>query len=188
MALSVRFFQAPLHMTFLSDKEGRPIYEPRDYVRIEIPGMVANVVETLVSEEHKRAHPLEWAQYLNEKSTGEFSEYQGTLLSAWPLLNSAQVLEMRHYKFYTVEQIADASDQQIQGIGMLAGMSPLSLRDKAKAWLGNAKGQADVNNAASELAKRDEQIATMQMHMDALMKKVEDMSRPKVGRPAKEPA
>jgi hypothetical protein len=163
MALSVKFYQRPEHMTFLSDKEGRPIYEPRDYVRIEIPGMVANVVDTLANEDHKRAHPMEWQHYLNTKAAGEVPDYRGTLLSEWPQLNSAQVMEMKHYKFYTVEQVADASDQQIAGIGMLAGMSPLSLRDKAKAWLSKA-----TPDLTAELAKRDEQIAELKAMVEQL--------------------
>jgi hypothetical protein len=152
-------------MEFKSEAEGRPIHEMRDYVRIEIPGIVANVVDTLAAEHHKREHPMAWAQYLNEKEAGQgFSEHQGTLLASWPQLNAAQVLEMRHYKFHTVEQIAEASDQQISNIGMCAGMHPLSLRDKAKAWLASAKGGAETSERDAlkkELEELKAQVAAM---------------------------
>ena len=182
MSLAVKFYQKPEFMSFLSDKEGRPIYEPRDYVRIEIPGMVANVVDTIASEHHKREHPIEWAQYCNEKAEGVYSDAQGTLLSDWPQLNTSQVQELKHYKFYTVEQIAEASDQQIQSIGMLAGMSPLSLRDKAKAWL----AKANTPDLSAELKKRDDQIAELMAMVQKLAgdrgEEVETPKRPR-GRP-----
>lgn len=164
----------------MSDKEGRPIFDLRDCVRIEIPGVVANVVDTIAGDHHKREHPNEWTQYLLEKESGNFSEHQGTLLSSWPQLNAAQALEMKHYKFYTVEHVAGASDAQIMAIGMLAGMSPLSLRDKANAYLAAAATRKEDTSLRDELAKRDQDIAELRQML-------EDM-RPKAGRPKKEVA
>lgn len=195
MAVSVKFYQRPHYMEFKSDAESRPIHEMRDYVRIEIPGIVANVVDTLANETHKREHAVQWHQYLIEKETGVFSEHQGTLLSEWPQLNAAMALEIKHYKFHTVEQIAEASDQQIQAIGMLAGMSPLSLRDKAKAWLAKAVETDKEADSKAEVAKRDEQILAMQAQLQALMQIVQaapvgDVVRAvknKGGRPKKPP-
>jgi len=188
MALSVKFYQRPEFMAFLSDKEQRPIHEMRDYVRIEIPGMVANVVDTLAGPHHKQEFAVQWAQYVAEKATGDFSEHQGTLLSSWPQLNAAQVLELRHYKFYTVEQISEASDQQIQSIGMLAGMSPLSLRDKAKAWLGNAQMKEAESGAAAERDALKAELAELRAMI--LKSKPDDdepetVDAPRRGRPPK---
>ena len=75
---------------------------------------------------------------------------------------------MKHFKFYTVEQIANASDAQLNTIGMAAGMSPFALRDKAKAFLSSAKDTALVQQQADELSKRDEIIARMQAQIAEL--------------------
>lgn len=183
MALFVKFYSRPVFNAFQSDKESRPIHDMKDFVRIEIPGIVANVVDTFADDTHKREHPIEWARYLQEKETGITAEHVGTLLANWPQLNAAQALELKHYKFYTVEGIAEASDAQVEAIGMAAGMAPRSLRDKAKAWLANAKGKADDSVLAGELAKRDSEIAELRAMVEKLA------SQPnKGGRPKKETA
>jgi hypothetical protein len=51
---------------------------------------------------------------------------------------------------------------------MAAGMSPLALRDKAKAYLGSAKDTALVQQQADELSKRDEIIARMELQIAEL--------------------
>lgn len=183
--LAVRFYQREMENEFLTSKEGRPIKYMADFVRIEIPGDMTSIIDTFVNEDHKRRFPLEWAQYLNEKAEGKLEgEVQGTLLRDWPLLTSAQASELRHFKFYTVEQIANASDQQIMQIGMLVGMSPLAFRDKAKAFLANAKDSSLVQAQADELRKRDQEIADLKHQMEMLMRKMEE-DKPKRGRPAK---
>ena len=70
-------------------------------------------------------------------------------------------------KFYTVENIADASDAQLQRIGMLAGMSPHSFRDKARLFLTKAKGLADDSKREEELATLREENAKIKAETDA---------------------
>lgn len=184
--LAVRFYQKEMENAFLTQKEGRPIKYMADFVRIEIPGDMTSIIDTFVNEDHKKRFPFEWAQFLNEKMEGKLDgEVQGTLLRDWPLLTSAQASELRHFKFYTVEQVANASDAQIQQIGMLVGMAPFAFRDKAKAFLSGAKDSALVQSQAEELRKRDQEIADLKAQMEMLMRKVE-ADKPKRGRPAKE--
>jgi hypothetical protein len=83
---------------------------------------------------------------------------------------------LKHFKFYTVEQVAQASDAQLGAMGMAAGMSPLALRDKAKAFLSSAKGTALVQQQADELRKRDEEIAAVKAQLAELAQK---MNQPK---------
>jgi hypothetical protein len=77
-------------------------------------------------------------------------------------------------KFYTVESIANASDQQLQRMGMAAGMSPYAFRDKAKSYLNLASNSAEtdkraqeINNLKEELAKKDEENAKIKAETDA---------------------
>jgi hypothetical protein len=74
----------------------------------------------------------------------------------------------------TVESIANASDLQLQRIGMIAGMSPHAFRDKAKSFLNlasesaeAAKRDEEINQLKQELAKKDEETAKIKAETDA---------------------
>ena len=163
--LNVKFYQKAIQNNFKSNLEGRPIMEMRDFILIEVPGNQTLSIDTFAQDEDKKRFPIEWARYQNEKTDGDI---EGTLLNDWPVLNAATAAELKHFKFYTVEQIANASDAQLNTIGMAAGMSPFALRDKAKAFLSSAKDTALVQQQADELSKRDEIIARMEAQIAEL--------------------
>jgi hypothetical protein len=150
-----------------------------DFVRIEIPGNQLSIIDTFVNNSHKAQFPTQWALYLNEKADGNHNpdNVQGTLLRDWPILNAAQATELKHFKFYTVEQVANASDQQLMAIGMTAGMSPLALRDKAQAFLENAKDSSFAQKQAEELNLRDQQIADLKAQMERMAKMMEEKAK-----------
>lgn len=166
--LAVRFYQREMDNQFQTGVEGRPIKYMADFVIIEVPGDRNTIIDTFARDEHKTRFPVQWARYQNEKSDGG-SEIQGTLLRDWPILNAAQAGELKHYKFYTVEQVASASDEQISSIGMMVGTSPLAFRDKARAFLANAKDSALVQQQADELRIRDKEIDGLKQQMQELL-------------------
>jgi hypothetical protein len=73
--------------------------------------------------------------------------------------------------------VANASDQQLMAIGMTAGMSPLALRDKAQAFLENAKDSSFAQKQAEELNLRDQQIADLKAQMERMAKMIEEKSK-----------
>ena len=85
-------------------------------------------------------------------------EVIGTPLSEWPLVSKSQAEELRGMKFQTVESIANASDQQLQRIGMAAGMSPYAFRDKAKAFLNLATNAAETDKREAEINALKEEL------------------------------
>ncbi len=163
--LNVKFYQRAVQNNFKTSLEGRPIMEMRDFILIEVPGNQTLTIDTFASDEDKKRFPIEYARFQNEKTEGDI---EGTLLNDWPVLSAAIAAELKHFKFYTVEQIAGASDSQLNTIGMAAGMSPFALRDKAKAFLSSAKDTALVQQQADELSKRDEIIARMEAQIAEL--------------------
>ena len=171
--LNVKFYQKAINNEFKSALEGRPIMEMRDFIIIEVPGNNLSVIDTFAADEHKTRFPIQWARYQNEKTDGDV---EGTLLHDWPILNAAVAAELKHFKFYTVEQVAAASDAQLNTLGMAAGMSPLALRDKAKAYLSGAKDTALVQQQADELRKRDDELAALKAQLAELASK---MNQPK---------
>ena len=111
---------------------------------------------------------------------GEHQDFIGTPIEQWPLVTRSQADELKGIKFRTVEDVANCSDQQLQRIGMIAGMSPHSFREKAKAFLNLASDSADVAQREAELqalreendkikAETEAKLAAMQEQMTAIL-------------------
>jgi hypothetical protein len=129
-------------------------------------------IDTYARDSHKQRFPKQWLQY--QASQDSSSDMMGTPLEQWTLISQSQAQELKGIKFYTVESIANASDYQLQRIGMIAGMQPHSFRDKAKSYLNLATETADaskrdeeINQLKQELAKKDEETAKMKAETDA---------------------
>ena len=178
--LAVQFYLRSLPDEFQSEKQGRPIFRDCDFVKIFVPGDPTTVLDVMVREDHKARFPLHWAHYQN-KHGGDPKEI-GTPLSQWSRLTPSQCEELRAIKFYTVESIASASDQNLQRIGMLAGMSPYKFRDHAILFLRMAAGEAVASEAeervkaleAANLKLKEDmaaQMAEMQAQIKALLPK-----------------
>lgn len=173
-ALVVKFYSRAVHQPFRSTQEGRPIYEDVDYIQIFTPGNQLNIIDTPVRVEHKARFPQQWAHYQAGKGTGM---EVGTPVNQWPFLSAAQAEEFRALKFFTVEQLSNASDLQLQNLGMVGGMNPMMIRDRAKAFLGLAAGNAPTEKLAQENSELKAQMAELQRQMQAVL----------AGRPAPEP-
>lgn len=165
----VRFYQREVKDNFKSAQEGRPIYYMADFVRIEIAGNQYSIIDTFANEGHKKAYPMQWARYENEKKELGDDDISGTLLSDWPILSSAQVRELKHYHFYTVEQVANASDAAVEKITMVVGMSGFSFREKAQNYLKRAKDSSVLDAQNEELRKRDAEIEALKAQMSELV-------------------
>ena len=191
--LAVQFYKKSVKQDIASDEAGRPIFKEFDFVRIMIPGDNLTEIDTYAQESHKQRFPRQWAHYQNQVANHQ--DIVGTPLEQWPQVTRSQAEELRGLKFHTVESIAECSDQQLQRIGMVAGMSPHNFRLKAKAYLNLANDSAEVAQREAEMQalkeenakvklEADEKLAKMQEQMDALMAMVAE-KKPK-GRKPKE--
>ena len=140
--LAVRFYKKAMKQEDESIAAGRPIFKDFDFVNIVVPGNGLTEIDTYAREEHKKRFPRQWAHYMNTQ--GQETKEEGTPIEEWPLVTRAQAEELRGRKFRTVESVAHAADQNIQSIGMIAGMSPFSFRDKARAFLNLASESAEA--------------------------------------------
>ena len=189
--LAVQFYKRSVKQDIASDEAGRPIFKEFDFIRIMIPGDNLTEIDTYAQESHKQRFPRQWAHYQNQVAGHE--DIIGTPLDQWPQVTRSQAEELRGLKFYTVEAIADCSDQQLQRIGMVAGMSPHNFRLKAKAFLNLANDSAEVAHREEELqalrqendkikAETDAKLAAMQEQMSALLAAVAEKT-PKTRKP-----
>jgi len=101
--------------------------------------------------------------------TGTWSHHAaaqiGTPLTQWLTdapadINRDQVAELNILKFVTVEQLALASDNQLQRVGM----GGIGLREKARAYL-NRKNRTETN---AELADTKAQLAELKAQLAEL--------------------
>lgn len=178
--LQVRFYKRPVQQEQESIEAGRPIYKEFDFVHICVAGDTLTEIDTYVLPSHKTRFPIQWAQYQNRVGASE-PDVIGTPVAEWPLVSKSQAEELRALKFYTVESIANASDQQLQRIGMAAGMSPYAFRDKAKSFLNLATSSAEtdkrdqeINSLKEELAKKDAETAKIKAETDAKLAQMQD--------------
>jgi hypothetical protein len=189
--LAVQFYKKTMKQEDASAEAGRPIFKEFDFVRIMIPGDNLTEIDTYAQESHKQRFPRQWAHYQNQVAGHQ--DIVGTPLDQWPLITRSQAEELRGLKFHTVESIADCSDQQLQRIGMIAGMSPHNFRLKAKAFLNLASDSAEVAQREAELqalraendkikAETDAKLSKMQEQMEALLAAVAEKT-PKTRKP-----
>lgn len=195
--LAVRFYSKPIKNEFMSNKEGRPIFEDRDMITIYVPGDNTLTVDAEVREDHKARFPMQWAHYQNRHS--DDPKNIGTPISEWPLVTPAMAEELRALKFYTVESIAMASDNQLQSLGMKAGMNPHTFRDRAKNYLSVANSEASVSERDAEIKRLIEENASIKADTDVKIKEMQEQmaqilaavgannSTSKGGRPRKQP-
>ncbi len=170
--LIVKFYKRAMKQEYESMDAGRPIFKDFDFVRNMVPGDNLTEIDTYAQESHKQRFPRQWLQY--QASQDSSSEIHGTPVEQWPLISQSQAQELKGVKFMTVESIADASDLQLQRIGMIAGMSPHAFRDKARTFLNLAtetaeasKRAEEINALKQELAKKDEETAKLKAETDA---------------------
>jgi hypothetical protein len=163
--LAVQFYKKSVKQNEASDEAGRPIFKEFDFVRIMVPGDNLTEIDTYAQESHKQRFPRQWAHYQNQ--VGSHQDIVGTPLEQWPQITRSQAEELKGLKFHTVESIADCSDQQLQRIGMVAGMSPHNFRLKAKAFLNLANDSAEVAHREAELAQVKEENAKIKAETDA---------------------
>ena len=176
MALDSDIYNADshLHVEFYLNEDGEFKANPKEFVRIIVPGDKTNVVDQPVREDHKERFPR---QYLYWKMQNTDASAIGTPLSQWHTdtpeeFNSHQMAELQILKFQTVEQLATATDAQLQRVGMGAS----GLREKARLYLTSKnKTQSDT-----ELEETRAQLKQLQEQMAMLME------TRKPGRPRKE--
>lgn len=163
---------AHLHVEFYLNEQTD--YKGAEFIRIIVPGDKTNIVEQPVRDDHKERFPR---QYLFWKMKNNDASAIGTPLNQWHKDNpdefgSNQMAELEIMKFQTVEQVATATDAQLQKIGMGA----VGLRERARHYI----AKKNRNDSAGELEDTRNQLKALQAQMNALMQ------TKKMGRPRKE--
>jgi uncharacterized protein YoxC len=168
--LFVRFFNHPHPHKQKTLEEGRPIFEDRAYIEIIVPGDRGNSVNRPVRDQDKRRFPRLWQQF----QQGANQTQIGTPLEAWPGITRAHVEELKYFKIFTVEQLAQVPDniaQRFMGINVL--------QQKARDFIEASKGMAMTDEMRNELSKKDAQINALTQAIQDLTEVVGELKNSK---------
>lgn len=157
--LWVQFTVKPMHRPFDSNSQNRPIFGDETWIEIRIPGNPHLTIERPIEPGDNFRFPRQWAYF--QQTHGPEGQNVGTPLTQWPMLKPSQIEELKALRFYTVEQVAFASDEQLKSMGMGPGMSPPAFRERAKLYLETAKDGALAVRQQEELKKRAAEIEDM---------------------------
>jgi hypothetical protein len=170
----VRFYKKPILNKEKTKTEGRPIYEPAEYVEIHIPAEPQNVVNSPVQEKHKARYPQQYEAFLKDQDQDAAS---GTLLSAWGMLTPERIEELKYFKIVTVDQLSSVSDVNMGKLGPKARQE----REAAKNFLDAAKGNAPVMKLQAQLEEKDARLQALEEQLKELAAQVQAQQKPQQG-------
>ena len=139
------------------------------FIRIMVPGDKNTIFEAAVTEAHKQRFPRQWmAWQISEGQIGGEEDIPGWKITDWEEIAPEMARDLLYMRFQTVEQLAGATDRQLQGIGI----GGIGLREKARVALRNKMGAETKEALEAERLEKEElkkQMAEMQEQMKALL-------------------
>lgn len=157
--LLVEFVDDAVHQPFESNLAGRAIYKQVAFISIIYPGDKTKKTYRPATEQDKARFAAQWTFF--EKGMG--AEQQGTPITQWNYLSKSQALELKHMGFWTVELLANATDQTISSF-----MGGMGLREQAKAFLTSSAGDSKHTSLVAENEQLKAKLSAMSDRMDAL--------------------
>lgn len=162
-ALHVVFYTRTTPNPFLTEQTGSQKFQDETFIRILIPGRNDLTIDEPAREDHKKRFPHQWAVFMNTQS--EAGQVTGTPVTEWPSISRSMAEDLKGKRFYTVEQIAECSDGQIQALGMDGNV----LRQKARAFLKVAKDTALAQQQAAELERKQKEMEDLKASIPAMI-------------------
>lgn len=156
--LIVTFENFPVLNEARSREANRPIYDDMEVCRIRMGGdrLQAPVfpawAEAPGGGENEDGYivPMTYAEKYAEQyrkfKAGEVQTKEGTPIEALTFLSAAKVKELKALNIYTAESLASLEGASLKSLGQ----GGLEWKTKAKAYLDNAAGSANVTKLASE--------------------------------------
>lgn len=162
---TVTFYARDVPNPARSTEVGYPVFEAKDYVRIETPGEKEGIPVYPATEEYKRRYPAEWEAYSQKRAPTPTGMPLAILFPQFPEIVAA--LEFANVR--TVEQLAELSDTAKQNIGLGAhewqqkAIDFLKVAEKTHDYHALKKNQETLE---ATIAKQQAQIVAMQMKLN----------------------
>lgn len=140
--------------------DGRKTYKMVERVKVIMPGNGTTIPVFNVTDEHRER----WPEAYDAFKKGIEPDLNGTPLEEWAILNKAQVLELKSMLIRTIEDVASLPDTAVQRIGR----GGYALRERALAYLNEAKEQELVTRVTAENEVMREQIAVLARQVEEM--------------------
>ena len=164
----VWFFRKSIQNNYLSEQEGRPIFEAQDFVHIQEPGE-RDYTERQARQDDMHRWPERWQAYQDGREQEQAGTPMATLFPTQP-----EIVDMlRALKITTAEQLAGLTEQGISRLGM----GGRALVKKAKDFLEASHGMAQAHALQKQIDDKDDQIRTLTQRLEAL-EKAQEKRRP----------
>lgn len=158
--VAVAFGYAPLRDPQKSAVAGHDVYTEVEFVKIAVPGDKHSFYFQPATDVHKARFPKAYAAF---KERG-MKPLQGMPIEQWAPISRSLAMTLKAAHIHTVEALAEVHDGNIAKLGFNAR----ELREKARAWLAEAKDSAATMQLAAEKKALEDQLAAMRAQIEAL--------------------
>lgn len=158
----LRFFYDSDRNEAATVASGRAVFDTILYCDVITPGQKVSTprfeIERTFSEatkeainltvDSKRSHKYnELREWVDKFKANEAAhDFGGTPLKMWPRIDRGLQATLNSFNVFTVEALAELSDTNLQNLGM----GSRELREQAKAWLEQAKGNSDTSKLVAD--------------------------------------
>lgn len=175
----VRFERRPIEDRAASQRDGKYIAKDVDYALVT-PPYSKDVFEQIATEwldqMRRDAKAGRLPQEFYERYTrayeawkrGEELPVDGTPIKGWAVISPAQMKNLIAINIVTVESLANVNEEGLRRIGM--GSS--ELRDKAKAWLSQAKDKGPLTMENAALKAEVNALKTSNEHLESRVREL----------------
>jgi predicted flap endonuclease-1-like 5' DNA nuclease len=158
--LIVLFYNKSVRNVARSKEEGKPVFENRQYIKIQTPGETLNIVDRPVQEQDKKRFPRQWDRYLQGKEQTADGIPLDLLFPENPAIGDT----LQAYGVMTVEQLAALSGHAIGTIGM----GCQELVNKAAKYLEQAQKGVDFHRFEKAIQEKDREISKLTRQVNEL--------------------
>jgi len=164
--LYVEFYVEAVEDKEASEKEGRPIFKDKDFITIHIIGDKNTIRKRPVRMRADAGQPsdpdrwpAQWAAFKNQQTPVAF----GTPITEWAAITKSEAMSLKALNIHTVDSLAALGDNNLTWFGARP------MRDKAKAWLAQAKDGSGLSQLQAENKKLRDDMEALQNQMQALI-------------------
>ena len=175
--LFVEFYPGEWISQFTTDENGDFVKIPQDFVRIRGAGS-QDIIDRPATDADKKRFAEKYLRYAEGRRGVEHLE--GTPIEDWLSLSREEMIELKALNFYTVEQIANCSDANINKIGF----SGHAKKKNAIEFLKRQKEQGGTKASSKENLELKAENKALSDRLAAL----EDMIKGQIEAKTKEPA
>jgi hypothetical protein len=162
----VRFYMDAVQDHEASTKEGRPIFKDCEFVEIIVPGDSKDVVVHRVSDLDKRRFARQYELF----KQGQSEQLIGTPLKEVTWIPRSQVEELRFFRIYTVEQLAQVNDSACTKFPGL-----YDLKRRAAAFVDSASAAAPLLELEGANKKLENEVEALKNSLKEAIETIKEL-------------